>query len=67
MDLKKLKKILAGFSIAGLIAGASLPTIGCATPDEKTQTSCSGSSCSGKTQPDDDKGKSSCGKSSCSS
>jgi len=31
MDKKELKKYLAGLSIAGLLAGASIAGIGCAT------------------------------------
>jgi radical SAM modification target selenobiotic family peptide len=31
MDRKELKKLLAGFGIAGLIAGASLTMGGCST------------------------------------
>ena len=31
MDKKELKKLLAGLSIAGLIAGAGLSVTGCAT------------------------------------
>lgn len=51
MERNDLKKILAGFSIAGLLTGAVLTAPGCAT---KGQTSCSGTkqegmktSCSG--------------------
>ncbi len=31
MDKKELKKVLAGLSIASLVAGASLTGVGCAT------------------------------------
>ncbi len=55
MDLGRLKKLMAGLGIAGLIAGAGIAFSGCAT------TKSSGSSC-GK----DVKSGSSCGKSSCS-
>jgi radical SAM modification target selenobiotic family peptide len=34
MDKKELKKILAGLSIAALLAGISLTTYGCATTQE---------------------------------
>ena len=56
MDKKQLKKILAGLSIAGLLAGAGLTINGCAktscsggTVEQGSQTSCSGSktSCGG--------------------
>ncbi len=58
MDKKKLKKILAGISMVGLLATTSLTLSGCATDGndkkvEDVKTSCSGgmSSCSigGKT------------------
>jgi radical SAM modification target selenobiotic family peptide len=34
MDKQEIKKILAGLSIAGLLAGASLSIAGCATKGE---------------------------------
>ncbi len=53
MDKKKLKKILAGISMAGLLATTSLTLFGCATDGndkkvEDVKTSCSGgkTSCS---------------------
>ena len=56
MDNKRLKKILAGLSIASLLAGAGLTFTGCATTSCSGKTSCSGTqtegaktSCSGKT------------------
>lgn len=70
MDKKQLKKILAGFSVASLLAGSTLTLSGCAT---KGKTSCSGTgscsgtkqegtetSCSGKTSCSGTKGKTSC-------
>ena len=70
MDKKQLKKILAGFSVASLLAGSTLTLYGCAT---KGKTSCSGTgscsgtkqegtetSCSGKTSCSGTKGKTSC-------
>ncbi|MBW2565312.1 MAG: selenobiotic family radical SAM modification target peptide [Deltaproteobacteria bacterium] len=50
MEIKQLKKILASFGLAGLLATAGLTLSGCATPPAD-QTSCSGgSSCSGEKQ-----------------
>ena len=56
MDTKRLKKVLAGFSVATLITGAGLTFTGCATTSCSGKTSCSGmkqegsqTSCSGKT------------------
>lgn len=64
MDKKQLKKILAVFSVASLLAGSTLTLYGCAT---KGKTSCSGTkqegtetSCSGKTSCSGTKGKTSC-------
>ncbi len=56
MDGKDLKKIVAGLSIAGLLAGSTMAVTGCAagtscsgTKKESGATSCSGTktSCSG--------------------
>ncbi len=68
MDTKDLKKILAGVSIVGLLAGASLTTSGCATHRKSSCTSCTGktqekTSCTGKTP---DPAKTSCSAGSCS-
>ena len=41
MEIKQLKKILASFGLAGLLATAGLTLSGCATPPAD-QTSCSG-------------------------
>ena len=62
MDKKKLKKILAGISMASLLATTSLTLFGCATDgnDKKVEdgkTSCSG----GKSSCSIGGGKSSCG------
>ncbi len=60
MEANELKKVLAGFCIAGLIAGSSLTLGGCSTTGDRngrdsgsssSQTGCSGgSSCSGGSQ-----------------
>jgi len=42
MDTKRLKKVLAGFSVATLITGAGLTFTGCATTSCSGKTSCSG-------------------------
>ena len=54
MNTKRLKKVLAGFSVATLITGAGLTFTGCATTSCSGETSCSGAkqegsqtSCSG--------------------
>jgi radical SAM modification target selenobiotic family peptide len=60
MDKKKLKKILAGISMASLLATTSLTLFGCATDGKGTKVEDVKTSCSG--------GKSSCsvgGKTSC--
>lgn len=68
MDTKDLKKILAGVSIVGLLAGATLTTSGCATRGKTSCSSCSGktgekTTCPGTTSCS---GKTSCNGSSCS-
>ena len=68
MANNRLKKVLAGVSIATLIAGAGLTFTGCTTTSCSGKTSCSGmqkegsqTSCSGKTScSGGDSGKTSC-------
>ena len=72
MDTKRLKKILAGFSVATLITGAGLTFTGCATTScsGKGNCKCGKTSCSGMKQEGSQtscSGKTSCGgKTSCS-
>jgi len=47
MDKSDIKKVLAGVSLVGLLAGGVAGLSGCATSDK---SSCNGSSCSGKKQ-----------------
>lgn len=69
-----MKKILAGVSVAALVAGASLGMTSCGnkagdsakTKVESGKSSCGKGSCGGKKDDKGDKsGKSSCGKGSC--